>query len=331
MPHQWLFRPVAEQVLVVLLIVVLGGSRWYRANATKNPADAAPHTFQHHAYSPFFGLNFGPYINVEAPGVGAPITERQLRDLLQRIAPYANWVRTFGSAHGLEQAGAVAKTLGLKMALGAWLSADIAANEQELANLIAAARKGQADIVIVGSEVLLWGKLSETDLIEYIRRVQQALPGIAVSTADVYSVLLSHPAVIAAVDIVLANFYPFWEGVALELAVVQLQRSYHRLKAAAGGKAVMISETGWPSCGQPIGAAVPSLHNANIYLMYVVSWAREHGVSFFYFAAFDEQWKAKYEGSRGACWGIWDTTGTMKPGMQRVFDDAPVKPGRTQR
>jgi exo-beta-1,3-glucanase (GH17 family) len=119
---------------------------------------------------------------------------------------------------------------------------------------------------------------------------------------------------------VLANIYPFWEGMALPRAVLQLQRSYQRLKAAAGGKDIMISETGWPTCGQPIGAAVPSAHNASVYFQHVVSWARDHGIALFYFESFDEPWKIKHEGRRGACWGIWDAAGAMKPGMQRVFD-----------
>ncbi|MGD9213108.1 MAG: hypothetical protein PVI90_20165, partial [Desulfobacteraceae bacterium] len=41
---------------------------------------------------------------------------------------------------------------------------------------------------------------------------------------------------------------------------------------------------------------------------------------YFYFEAFDEPWKADYEGLQGAHWGIWTSNGIMKDGMNRVFD-----------
>jgi hypothetical protein len=38
-------------------------------------------------------------------------------------------------------------------------------------------------------------------------------------------------------------------------------------------------------------------------------------------AAFDEPWKANTaEGAMGACWGVWNADGTMKPGMSPVFN-----------
>jgi hypothetical protein len=90
--------------------------------------------------------------------------------------------------------------------------------------------------------------------------------------------------------------------------------------AAAGGKLVAVSETGWPSCGNTIGRAVPSLENAVLFALNFVSWARANDVPYLYFVAFDEQWKAAYEGPQGPCWGIWDVLGRPKPGMQAIFD-----------
>jgi len=83
---------------------------------------------------------------------------------------------------------------------------------------------------------------------------------------------------------------------------------------------IIVSETGWPSCGNQVGDAVPSPENASFYFLNFVSWARANNVPYFYFEAFDESWKAVYEGPQGACWGIWDKDGNLKPGMQDVFD-----------
>ena len=267
------------------------------------------------------GQNFSPYIDGQDPNLRSQISEQQLRTRMQIVAPYTQWIRTFGTTDGLEKAGLVARSLGLKAAIGAWLGRDLAANEQQVTNLINICLAGQCDLAIVGSEVLLRGDLSETQLIDYIKRVRQALPAnIPVTTADTYLEFLKHPNVIANIDLVMANFYPYWEGTRVDLAMAALHVRYADVKAAAGGKQVFVSETGWPSAGDQIGAAVPSSQNASFYFLNFVSWARANNVQYFYFESFDESWKAKYEGPQGAHWGIWDKDGSLKPGMQDVFD-----------
>jgi hypothetical protein len=89
--------------------------------------------------------------------------------------------------------------------------------------------------------------------------------------------------------------------------------------AAAAGKQVIVSETGWPSDGTANGAAIPSVTNANYYLLDFVSWAVTNGIDYFYFEGFDESWKLASEGPVGSHWGIWDTNGVIKPGMASVF------------
>jgi exo-beta-1,3-glucanase (GH17 family) len=239
-----------------------------------------------------------------------------LKKRIRIIAPYTLWIRTFGTSNGLDSAGQIAHKFGLKAAIGAWLTGDLAANEREIATLIQIARAGDADLLVVGSEVLLRGDLTESQLISYINRVKQAAPGIPVTTVDVYAMLLSHPNVLAAADVVFGNIYPFWEGISVTNAVSFLDDKFRQLREAAGGKPVVISETGWPSCGNAVGNAVPSPQNASAYFRGFVTWARTNDAPSFYFEALDESWKAKYEGPQGARWGIWDQEGNVKPGMQ---------------
>jgi hypothetical protein len=123
-----------------------------------------------------------------------------------------------------------------------------------------------------------------------------------------------------AVDLLFLNIYPFWEGVPLDEAVGVLHGWYEKARAVAGNKPVHISETGWSSCGEAVGAAVPSPENAALYCLNVLSWARTHAVPLFYFSGLDESWKVAREGTRGACWGIRRKDGTLKPGFQAVFD-----------
>lgn len=286
---------------------------------TMDAAKTVTATFQRPSYRTY-GLDFSPYIDGQDPNLGSQVSEEQLRGRAEIIAPYTQWIRTFGSSSGLEKAGLIAHDMGLKAALGAWLSRDLAANEREISNLIRVARAGEVDMAIVGSEVLLRGDLSEDQLIGYINRVKQEVPGIPVTTADVYDQILSHPAVVSAVDVVLVNYYPYWEGIKVDQALAAIHGWHQQVRAAAGGKSILVSETGWPSGGNPIGEAVPSAENASFYFLNFVSWARANNVPYFYFEAFDESWKANYEGPQGAHWGVWDKEGNLKPGMQEVFD-----------
>jgi hypothetical protein len=143
---------------------------------------------------------------------------------------------------------------------------------------------------------------------------------VPVATADVYSELLENPEVMAECDVILANYYPYWEGVDVENAMAWLHARHQGVVAAAGGKEVLVSETGWPNAGNTIADAVPSPESAAIYFLNFVSWARAEGVDYFYFVYKDEPWKAAYEGPQGAHWGLWGENGDLKPGMQAVFD-----------
>jgi len=268
-----------------------------------------------------YGLNFGPYTREgQDPNFNTLVTEEQTKSLLVTINPYTEWIRTFGCSDSLENVAAQARELGLKTAVGAWLDKDLEANEKELAKLISIAEQGDAHLLIVGSEVLLRKDLSVDALITYISRVKTAVPWIKVAYADTYDVILKHSDILDAVDVILVNYYPYWEGIAVEEAMRHINEKHEQLLAMANGKTVIVGETGWPSGGDTIGEAVPSAENAAYYFLNFVSWARANEVAYFYFEAFDEPWKAEYEGPQGAFWGLWDNNIELKRGMQAVFD-----------
>ena len=209
-----------------------------------------------------YGLNFSPYVDGQDPNLGSLVSEDQIRERMQIIAPFTDWVRSFGTADGLEQIGLVAHDFGLNTAMGAWLSDDADENNRQMLNLIAAAQNGEADLAIVGSEVLLRGDMSASQLIAYIHQFKTTVPDVPVTTADDYGVLLDHPEVLAACDVVLVNYYPYWECLPVDHAMALIHDMHKQVVTAAGGKPVIVSETGWPSDGEPNCSAAPSLDNA---------------------------------------------------------------------
>ena len=256
------------------------------------------------------GISFSPY--AEGQGPGTELSEPQIIERLQFIAPYVHWVRSFSCREGHELIPRLAKARGLKTMVGIWLDDDLEHNEQQLANAIEVSKSGHADILAVGNEVLLRGDLSEEHLLEYIGRVKQAVPDTTVGYVDAYFQFVDHPRVTEACDALLANCYPFWEGCPAEHALLYMKDMYRRVVNVANGKKVIISETGWPNIGTATDGAVPSFESAIKYFVDTYRWAEEDGIEIFYFSSFDETWKADSEGDVGAYWGLWDKDGNPK-------------------
>jgi exo-beta-1,3-glucanase (GH17 family) len=307
-----------------------------RAEISKIISMALEYTFPIPAPEPaptpkkIYGLNFSPYvIDGQNPDLGTQVSETQMNSLIDTIAPYTQWIRTFTSADDLQVIGRIAHEHGLKVAAGAWLGkentpAKIAANQEQINALITVGQAGQADMLIVGSEVLYRNELSEAQLTAYIKQVKMSVPNVIVTTADVYTEILKHPSIISSCDIVLSNFYPYWEGISVDRATLSMRQKYQQIVAIAQGKQVLISETGWPSVGDTVGKAVASPENSAFFFKNFVSWVQADNIPYFYFEAFDEPWKALKEGPQGASWGIWNKDSVMKFGMQDVFDGKTV-------
>ncbi|MFT4699005.1 MAG: GPH family glycoside/pentoside/hexuronide:cation symporter [Flavobacteriaceae bacterium] len=258
------------------------------------------------------GLCFSPYI--EGQDAGDILSEEQIRRRMKVISPYTKWVRSFSCTDGNEFIPETAHSASKKALVGAWISADKERNEKEIEALIKLAKNGFVDIAAVGNEVLLRGDISEEELINYINRVKEALSGlnIPVGYVDTYYEYYNRPNLVNATDVILANCYPFWEGLAIENSLTHLRQMYAITKSIAKGKKIIIAETGWPSQGEMIDDAQPTQLNAMKYFIQTQEWATLEGVEMFHFSSFDESWKVSVEGELGARWGIWDKDEKLK-------------------
>ncbi|MCL4169030.1 UNVERIFIED_CONTAM: hypothetical protein GTU68_022717, partial [Idotea baltica] len=178
------------------------------------------------------------------------------------IAPYTKWVRSFSCTDGNEYIPKAAHAKGLKTMVGAWIGEDKNKNEEEINALIKLAKEGYVDIAVVGNEVLMRDEQKEQNIIGYINRVKQALPGIKVSYVDAYYQFLERPNLVDACDVLLINCYPFWEGCSIEHSSQYLKEMVEVTKTISKGKPVIIAETGWPNKGENTEAALPSQNNA---------------------------------------------------------------------
>lgn len=257
------------------------------------------------------GLCFSMYEDGQKPG--DHISEEQVRRRLKIMAPYTKWVRSFSCIEGNEFVPKIARELGMKTLVGAWLGDDAEKNEKEIEALIQLAKDGFVDIAAVGNEVMYRKDLTEDELLAFIQRVRKEIPPhIPVGYVDAYYEFTIKPRITEACDVILTNCYPYWEGTNQEYSLSHMKSMYHQAKSAANGKQVIITETGWPSQGESFKDSHPSEENAMKYFINSQLWSKEENIEMFYFASFDESWKVGPEGEVGAHWGIWDKKEQLK-------------------
>jgi len=256
------------------------------------------------------GLCFSIYEDGQSPG--DVITKEQVKRRMQIIKPYTDWVRSFSCIEGNEHVPVVAKELGIKTLVGAWLGSDMDLNKKEIDGLIKLAQDGYVDIAAVGNEVMYRGDLTEEQLLEYIHTVKEALPNITVGYVDAYYEFSQRPKITAACDVILSNCYPYWEGCPIEYSLNHMKQMFGQATDAGQGKKVIITETGWPSQGAGLNEAQPSAKNAMKYFIDTQVWSKKNDIEVFYFSSFDESWKVGDEGDVGAYWGLWDKDEKLK-------------------
>ncbi len=256
------------------------------------------------------GICFSLYEDGQKPG--DIITAEQVNRRIQILKPYTNWIRSFSCIEGNEHIPRIARENGMQTLVGAWLGDDLDLNEKEIESLITLAKEGCVDIAAVGNEVMYRGDLTENQLLEYIKRVKEALPNIPVGYVDAYYEFSHRPKITEVCDVILTNCYPYWEGCPIEHSFNHMLSMFGSAKDAGQGKRVIITETGWPSEGGSLKGAFASNENAMKYFIETQNWSKQHDIEIFYFSSFDESWKVGPEGAVGAYWGLWDKNEKLK-------------------
>lgn len=167
-----------------------------------------------------------------------------------------------------------AKKIGMTVWIGVWVSEDKSVYEAEVKALktLLAANLIDSNVVgfNVGSEAVYRKDITPEQSIAYLTDFKSVLAAskitAPVSITDIIDVLTAYPDMIAAGDVVTANQFPFWEKIEPSKAVAQFDSRIKPLVALAGGKEVIISETGWPTAGKSVNASATSPEGAAVRL-----------------------------------------------------------------
>ena len=252
------------------------------------------------------GICFSVYDENQKPG--DDISDEQILKKLEIIKPHVKWIRTFSCSDENMRIPILAKELGFKTLVGAWLGKDLDKNQIEVDKLIELCNDGYIDVAAVGNEVMYRKDLLEEKLIEYIKYVKSKIKTeVPVGYVDAYYEFSSRPSITDACDVILTNCYPYWEGCNIDYSLIYMKQMFYHARDVANGKRVIITETGWPSKGSSLRGADPSNKNFLKYFINAQKWSSEEEIEMFYFSSFDESWKINSEGDVGAFWGIWDS------------------------
>jgi glucan 1,3-beta-glucosidase len=282
------------------------------AHATLTAAKASP-LLPCVSYAPFRRAGHTPF------DPNLRLTAEALRDDLSRLARLTGCVRLYGVSHGLDQVPAIAGELGLKVAVGAWISRDAAANETELERALELARR-HPDVVravIVGNEVLLRRELTAQQLASLLQRARAASGGVPVTYADVWEFWLRDAQVLKShVDFIGIHVLPYWEDTptGVNAAASHLVKVVEHVRQELAPLPIWVAETGWPVRGRQRGPALPGLMEQARWLADLQALHRDRGIDFNFIEGFDQPWKRQLEGVMGGAWGLLSAEGEPRTG-----------------
>lgn len=192
--------------------------------------------------------------------------------------------------------------------------------------------------ITVGSEALYRKDLTPAQLAAKINDIKTYISlikdrngvsysTVPVGTADSWNLIIEadNIPVIQASDIILANAFAYWQGVAQEQAsstfTDDIKQALRAVQAVKGTNDVKfwVGETGWPTAGGNYENSIPSVENALDFWQNGVCAIRAWGINTIVFEVFDESWKPDSIGRNGQSisgvekhWGVLNADGHPK-------------------
>ncbi len=308
---------ILAALLALAAAVALNYGFWWFQGRPQHIPDAADPRVK--------SASFSPYRAGQSP-FGAPFTRQQLEEDMAVAAKFVTRVRTYANTNQFAPVPELAQKNGLKVLLGAWIGANLQANDKEIAGLVQAANDYPDTVegVIVGNEVLLRREITPELLVDYIRKVKQAVKQ-PVTYADVWEFWLKYPKVAAEVDFITIHVLPYWENTptALDHVIGHMLHAHDAIAKAYPGKPILIGEIGWPSAGRVRMDAVPGRVAQARFVREIINTAHEKNIDYNIFELFDEPWKFGQEGTVGGNWGLIDVDRHIKFPLRGPISEKP--------
>jgi len=259
------------------------------------------------------GMSFSPIRPGQDPNKEIFPTREEIEQDIALLNGKVKNLRTYDIIGTLADIPELARKYDVKVTLGVWLTTDLARNEEHIKKLIEIANANQTSVnrVMVGNEAILTGVLTAEEIGNYIDRVK-AQVHVPVSTGEPWHVWVANPELADHADFVAVHLLPYWEGINLDTSIGFIKNCMKILKDTFPNTPILIGEVGWPSNGRTRNNAVASEANEATFLRRFLDLAHKEKYEYFIMEAFDQTWKADFEGSVGAYWGVYNVFRTPK-------------------
>ncbi|KAF1816258.1 glycoside hydrolase, partial [Eremomyces bilateralis CBS 781.70] len=226
----------------------------------------------------------------------------------------------------------------MKVWLGVWLDTNQTTNDRQMSqmwDILDEYGDDPFEGLVVGNEILFRKDMTESQLGLFLQNVKSNLTSkgvkLPLATSDLGSSWTTTLATY--VDVIMSNIHPFFGGVAIDVAASWTWTFWQEndIPASAGtNKRQIISEVGWPSeggndcapnpkCSSPTAGAVAGIPEMNQFMNDWVCQALKNGTEYYWFEAFDEPWKIRFNTEDQQWedkWGLMDVNRNLKPGVK---------------
>jgi exo-beta-1,3-glucanase (GH17 family) len=287
----------------------------------------------------FPGMDYTP-INTQYPDcLKWPPSQNNVTRDVAVLSQLTNIVRLYGTdCNQTEMLMHSIDALGLNgtmtVWLGVWQDTNTTTNARQLSQMYEVLKKygpSSFEGVIVGNEMLFREDISAADLGTLLDDVRTNFTNLGydlpVATSDLGDKWTAELATKS--DYVMSNVHPFFSGVEVEVAAAWTWSFWQGKDSAFKSDTTknIISETGWPSgggtdCGGATSCtngSVAGISEMNDFMNDWVCQALTNGTNYFWFEAFDEPWKIKYNTAGEEWedkWGLLDIDRNLKDGLK---------------
>ncbi|KAF4119947.1 Glycosyl hydrolases family 17 [Geosmithia morbida] len=290
----------------------------------------------------FRGMDYTP-LNAQYPDcVENPPSQNNITRDIAVLSQLTNKVRLYGTdCNQTEMVLHSIKKLKLeddvKVWLGVWQDGNATTSKRQLQqmwNILDEYGQDQFEGLIVANEILFREEMTITELGNVLDDVRSNLTkrnmDLPVATSDLGDDWTK--ALAAKSDYIMSNIHPFFAGTPSDNAAAWTMSFWENNNGPmfkSDKQKNIISETGWPTgggtnCGTDAvtkcaKGSVASVDGLNQFLEDFVCQALKNGTNYFWFSAFDEPWKIRYN-EKGKNWedkwGLMDVNRNIKDGVK---------------
>ncbi|KFA61796.1 hypothetical protein S40285_05596 [Stachybotrys chlorohalonatus IBT 40285] len=287
----------------------------------------------------FPGMDYTP-LNTQYPDcVHNPPSQNNVTRDVAVLSQLTNKIRLYGTdcnqtemvIHAIRQLDLEDE---IKIWLGVWQDQNETTNERQLDQMWTILDEYGAEPfegIIVANEILFREEMTLSELSDVLSSVRRELDeksiDLPVATSDLGDDW--RQALADSSDYIMANIHPFFAGVQASGAAawtMNFWETHNGPYFKSNTSRNIISETGWPTgggthCGGPATCAAGSVAGVDELNQFMDDWvcqALANGTNYFWFEAFDEPWKIRFneDGKEWEDkWGLMDVNRNLKDGV----------------